>query len=413
MGGGMGRVWRAGRAICLVAVALVLVLLPGAAAVPVLTQVGNSVPSGLQPSPNQALFLTNTIALTLRNAPTAAYYLTYTINGATPVRHNTGTYSTDQTVVLADLEDGEYAVEFTSYDAGDAVLNTLAYSFKVDTRPVRVSLEGDGFPRYIGVASFPVTLAVDRLQDSWATVTFMCWANITDIWGPCGTCTGGVGTNCTYTNTFHPGALPEGWVEFKMRATYAPLNTLPTYTTNEVAVVAIKDVTAPVINVDSQPAARSATTKATFEWECADANGCSTKCKLDGAKLHDEHHEKGWTTCKSPVVVKVASNRTHVFEIKATDRAGQSTTEMITFYVDQQGPSALFTESTTLENGVCPHCVLEIDSDAALPTYMQTSVGRYGMLKGSWTVNNALQNDVLLATNAREGTVRFSCDQYN
>jgi parallel beta-helix repeat protein len=129
--------------------------------------------------------------------------------------------------------------------------------------------------------------------------------------------------------------LSEGAHTFEVRATDRAGNTDPTPATHNWTV----DTTPPQTTIDSAPAALTNSTSAMFTFSGTEAG--SFECRLDG------QDPAPWSPCSSPQSYTDLAEGSHTFEVRATDRAGNTdpTPAAHTWTVDTTAPE------TTIDSG--------------------------------------------------------------
>jgi hypothetical protein len=97
------------------------------------------------------------------------------------------------------------------------------------------------------------------------------------------------------------------------------------------------DTTQPTITLEGTPADPTSQQFATIEFSATDLGGsgiASTKCRFDGTPL---------TTCTSPDSISPLADGLHVFEVLATDNAGNAKSETFEWTVDATAPQTTIT----------------------------------------------------------------------
>ena len=104
--------------------------------------------------------------------------------------------------------------------------------------------------------------------------------------------------------------LTEGAHTFEVRATDLTGNVDPTPASYNWAI----DTTPPVTTIDTYPPDPANSASAQFTFSCTDANiVCTFQCQIDSG---------GWSACTSPANYSDLTEGQHLFEVKATDGAG-------------------------------------------------------------------------------------------
>ena len=129
------------------------------------------------------------------------------------------------------------------------------------------------------------------------------------------------------------GGLPEGAHLFEVRAVDGIGNADATPATHAWTV----DVTAPQTTIAARPADPTNATTASFAFTASEG-GSTFECRLDGG---------AWTACTSPEIVTGLAEGAHVFEVRATDRAGNTDATPATagWVVDTSSPETAITSA--------------------------------------------------------------------
>ena len=96
----------------------------------------------------------------------------------------------------------------------------------------------------------------------------------------------------------------------------------------------IVDNTAPVVSITSGPSGTVNSSSATFEFSTTDAKLWWLECRLDG-----EFGGDYWKDCSSPMTYTGLADGAHTLEVRATDLAGNSDTEIRNWTVDTTAPA--------------------------------------------------------------------------
>ncbi|HEY2717587.1 MAG TPA: hypothetical protein VGI73_15340 [Solirubrobacterales bacterium] len=142
---------------------------------------------------------------------------------------------------------------------------------------------------------------------------------------------GGQFTTCTSPRELT--GLAEGPHSFEVRSVDAAGNTSAPASYSWTV-----DTTQPTITLESTPSDPTSQAFATIEFSASDPGGsgiASTKCRFDGTVL---------TTCTSPDSISPLADGRHVFEVRATDNAGNAKSETFEWTVDTTAPQ------TTIES---------------------------------------------------------------
>ena len=140
--------------------------------------------------------------------------------------------------------------------------------------------------------------------------------------------------------------------------------------------VHVRDLTAPVITVLSQPSAFINLTSATTTFSVNDVTA-STTCKLDGGSFED---------CSSPKEVSGLSEGPHTLTIQATDPSNNSTSTIINFTVDTEAPTVAINGQIT--NDTTPTITGTASMDSASVSVTVNSVTYIASTTvGTWSVN--------------------------
>ncbi len=151
---------------------------------------------------------------------------------------------------------------------------------------------------------------------------------------------GGAWAPCTSPQQY--SALAEGAHSFEVRAIDQAGNADP----SAAAFAWTVDTTAPVTQIDSGPAALSASATAKFEFSGEDPGGsglAAFQCRLDSSQAAD------WTSCASPKAYAGLAEGAHSFEVRAIDVAGnvEPTPASYAWSIDTIAPQTQITANPT------------------------------------------------------------------
>ncbi len=174
-------------------------------------------------------------------------------------------------------------------------VDTTAPTTQIDTHPLAISSSAD--------ASF--AFSADDGSGS-GVASFQCRRDSAEVadWEPC-------------SSPKAYKALAEGAHTFEVRAIDAAGNADATPASYSWGI----DTKAPTTQIDSNPAALSASANAEFAFSGADAGGsglASLQCRLDSSSPAD------WQACTSPKTYTGLSDGAHTFEVRALDQAGNA-----------------------------------------------------------------------------------------
>ncbi len=220
------------------------------------------------------------------------------------------------------LPDGAHSFEVRAIDkAGNAdqtpasfawSVDTTAPTTQIDTHPLAISSSAD--------ASF--AFSADDGSGS-GVASFQCRRDSAEAadWEPC-------------SSPKAYKALAEGAHTFEVRAIDAAGNADATPASYSWGI----DTKAPTTQIDSNPAALSASANAEFAFSGADAGGsglASLQCRLDSSSPAD------WQACTSPKTYTGLSDGAHTFEVRALDQAGNAdqTPASFAWSVDTTAPT--------------------------------------------------------------------------
>ena len=141
---------------------------------------------------------------------------------------------------------------------------------------------------------------------------------------------GGTPTFAPCTNPVSE-SLPDAEYEFAVRATDLAGNTGPAITYDWLI-----DTVLPETTLDQTPDAIENTDAATFEFSSDELVGTTFECRLDSSDPGD------WAPCTSPRQLTGLGEGSHTFEVRATDRAGNTdaSPDSFTWVVDTIAPLA-------------------------------------------------------------------------
>ncbi|WP_373048428.1 hypothetical protein [Vulgatibacter sp.] len=140
------------------------------------------------------------------------------------------------------------------------------------------------------------------------------------------------------------------------------------------------DLAGPVVSFDQQPPAHTNEDEAHLAFSCDEA--CTFLCNVDGA---------GFAACESPQTLTGLSEGVHLFEVRATDAAGNESERFVRWTVDFTPPTAAFTAlpapnraAATFEFGcnVGGPCTFTCALDGEEPSPCASPAVRNGLAEG-------------------------------
>jgi Bacterial Ig-like domain len=208
------------------------------------------------------------------------------------------------------VADGAHTFQVRAVDpAGNADASPASYSWTIDATPPDTSI-GPSYP-------FSLTTATGATFDFSSTEggsTFACSLD------------GSAFTSCSTPKTY--SALADGSHTFQVRATDAATNTDPTPASYTWTI----DTTPPVTTIGpTTPPANTPSTSATFDLG-SNEPGSTFECRLAGG---------AYAACTTPKTYTGLTDGSHIFDVRATDPAGNVDTSPATYIwsIDNVAPS--------------------------------------------------------------------------
>ena len=210
----------------------------------------------------------------------------------------------------ASVADGAHTFQVRAIDgAGNVDASPASYSWTIDATPPDTSI-GPSYP-------FSLTTATGATFDFSSTESGSTFACSLD---------GSAFTSCSTSKTY--SALADGSHTFQVRATDAAGNTDPTPASYTWTI----DTTPPVTTIGpTTPPANTSSTTATFDLG-SNEPGSTFECRLDGGP---------YSPCTTPKTYTALADGSHVFDVRATDPAGNVDTSPATYIwtIDTVAPS--------------------------------------------------------------------------
>ena len=222
----------------------------------------------------------------------------------------------ENTVTFEDLADGEHTLIVWSIDEnGNIDPNGQEYTWNVDATPANINIVID---------QNDVTSTTDLVIDFIANenVTYECAIN-SDVFQNC-------------ESSIEVNNLSDGTHTVTVRATDEVGNV--STSSYEITI----DTTDPELSLEIETSTVTNSTAQEFEFTSSDATNIEFTCSLDGA---------GEVDCQDGYAVTDLAEGEHTLLVKATDEAGNSITETITWVIDTTDPElSLEIETSTVTN---------------------------------------------------------------